>query len=327
MKLSIVATLYKSAGTIDEFYKRTMAAAEPLGYDIELILVNDGSPDASLDLALALHQADPKVTVIDLSRNFGHHKAMMTGLTYARGDLVFLIDSDLDEEPELLPIFHQRLLRGDCDVVYGFQEQRRGGPIEKITGELYYWLVKTLSDDVVPRNNITARLMTRDYVRTLIRHRDREFVIEQLWSSSGFRQVGIPVKKFSISPTTYSLRLRAEYLVKHISTSSTKLLYIIFYFGLMLSCTAAAVIFYFLVLYAISGITVSGFSSLIVSIWFFGGVTTSILGIQGIYLASILSESKRRPYTVVRKVHRIERGTNVYLGSSLETRRDATRIR
>jgi putative glycosyltransferase len=306
VKLSIVASLYKSAGTIDEFYRRAFAAAEPLGYEIEMILVNDGSPDDSLDLALALHQSDPRVTVVDLARNFGHHKAMMTGLAYATGDLVLLIDSDLDEEPELLTQFHERLLKGDCDVVYGFQERRRGGPIEKLTGEFYYWLVKMLSDDDIPRNHITARLMKRNYVRALARHRDRDFLMDQLLSAAGFKQVGLPVKKLSRSPSTYSLRVRAEYLVKHLATSSTKLLYVIFYLGLTLSGMAAAVILYFLFRYAVGGVSVSGYTSLILSIWFFGGLLTLILGVQGIYLASIFSESKRRPYTVVREVYRTE---------------------
>lgn len=331
MKLSIVTTLYKSAGTIKEFYRRVMTAAEPLGYEIELIMVNDGSPDASLDLALALQQNDPRLTVVDLSRNFGHHKALMTGLTYANGDLVFLIDSDLDEEPELLAAFHQRLLRDDCDVVYGFQEGRRGGPIEKITGGLYYWLLGTLSDDEIPRNLLTARLMKKDYVRALVRHRDREFLISQLWSASGFKQVGVPAKKLRKSKSTYSLRMRAEYFVKHLTTSSTKLLYIIFYFGLLTSGLAAAVILYFILRYAIVGIGVSGFTSLFVSIWFFGGLTTLILGVQGLYVANILAESKRRPYTVVRRVYSAERAAaaapNVVVSSLPGTRKDAGRTR
>jgi putative glycosyltransferase len=331
VKLSIVTTLYKSAGTIEEFHRRVMAAAEPLGYDIELIMVDDGSPDASLELALRLHQSDPRVTVVELARNFGHHKAMMTGLAQATGDLVFLIDSDLDEEPELLASFHQRLLQGDCDVVYGFQEGRRGGPIERLTGAIYYWLLDALSDDDIPRNILTARLMQKDYVRALVRHRDRAFLISQLWASSGFKQVGLPAKKLSRSKTTYSLRMRAEYFVKHLTTSSTKLLYIIFYLGLMLSGAAAAVIVYFVLRYAFVGIAVTGFTSLFVSIWFFGGLTTLILGIQGIYVANILSESKRRPYTVVREIHSAERArtatSRIILSSVPPARKDAGRIR
>jgi putative glycosyltransferase len=142
-----------------------MAAAAAHTNDVEMVMVNDGSPDASLDLALALHRTDPRVVVIDLARNFGHHKAMMTGLAHASGDLVFLIDSDLEEEPEDLAAFHERLAKGDCDVVYGVQERRRGGFVERATGALFFTLAQALSDQQIPRNNLAARLMTREYVR------------------------------------------------------------------------------------------------------------------------------------------------------------------
>src|SRR3954468_11917273 len=138
VKLSIVTTLYRSASTINEFYRRILAAAELITGDIELVLVNDGSPDNSLDLAVELHRTDARVVVVDLSRNFGHHKAMMTGLAHATGDLVLLIDSDLEEEPELLGYFHERFAKGDCDVVFGVQETRRGGLFERVTGALFF---------------------------------------------------------------------------------------------------------------------------------------------------------------------------------------------
>ena len=115
-----------------------MKAAEPITDDIELVIVNDGSPDDSLAVALALQRTDPRLVVVDLSRNFGHHKAMMTGLAHATGDLVFLIDSDLEEPPESLALFHQRFAQGDCDVVYGVQEARRGGLVERATGALLF---------------------------------------------------------------------------------------------------------------------------------------------------------------------------------------------
>jgi putative glycosyltransferase len=305
MKLSIVSTLYRSSATIDEFYRRAIAAAEGLSKNFELVLVNDGSPDDSRERALALHAADPRVVIVDLSRNYGHHKAMMTGLTHARGDLVFLIDSDLEEEPELLARFNERLAVGDCDVVYGVQERRRGGWFERISGGLYFSLLDALSDDKIPRNLMTVRLMTRDYVKALVQHRDREFIIAQLWSQSGFRQIGLPARKLSRSASTYSFRNRIEMAVKHITTTSTKLLYLIFYLGLIISCLAALTILYFVSRYLSAGIGVGGWTSLIVSVWFFGGLGTLILGVLAIYISNILSESKRRPYTVVRRIYRV----------------------
>ncbi|HEV7407065.1 MAG TPA: glycosyltransferase family 2 protein [Bradyrhizobium sp.] len=305
MKFSIVTTLYRSAASIDEFYRRAMQAAEAIADDVELVMVNDGSPDDSLDRALALHVKDPRVVVVDLARNFGHHKAIMTGLAHAAGDLVFLIDSDLEEQPEDLALFQQRFAQGDCDVVYGVQEVRRGGLIQRTTGALFFALLDALGDRPVPRNLVTARLMTRDYVRALVRHRDREFVLSDLWQVTGFRQQAIVVRKLSGSPSTYSLQHRIELAVKHVTTTSTKLLYFILYAGLSIFGLSVCVILYYLGRYFTSGIGVDGFTSQIVSIWFLGGLITLVLGILGIYIANIMAETKRRPYTIVRRVHRV----------------------
>ncbi len=127
MKLSIVTTLYKSAQSVEEFYRRAVAAGENLTDDFEIVIVDDGSPDNSLVIACALAAKDSRIRVIELSRNFGHHKALMTGLDHARGDLCFLIDSDLEEDPAILSEFFDKLRSSDVDVVYGFQSGRKGG--------------------------------------------------------------------------------------------------------------------------------------------------------------------------------------------------------
>jgi putative glycosyltransferase len=310
VKLSIVTTLYRSAASIDEFYSRAMNAAEAITDDIELVMVNDGSPDNSINRALALQRADPRVVVVDLARNFGHHKAMMTGLAHVTGEMVFLIDSDLEEQPEDLALFYQRFLQGDCDVVYGVQQARRGGLVERVTGALFFSLVAALSDHPLPRNLITSRLMTREYVNALVRHRDREFLIAHLWQVSGFRQQPIVVRKLSLSQSTYSLRQRIELAVKHVTTTSTRLLHLVLYVGLLIFGLSIGVILYFLGRYFTSGIGVDGFTSQIVSIWFLGGLITLILGILGIYIANIMAETKRRPYTIVRRIHRANVATD-----------------
>ncbi|SHM81325.1 glycosyltransferase family 2 protein [Bradyrhizobium lablabi] len=304
MKLSIVTTLYRSSATIEDFCRRALKSAQAIFSEVELVIVNDGSPDKSLELALGLHQHDSRIVVVDLSRNFGHYKAMMTGLSYATGELVFLIDSDLEERPEDLTLFYQRLMRGDSDVVYGVQQTRRGGVVERVGGAVFFALVDALGDRPLPRNLVTARLMTCDYVRALVRHRDREFVISDLWQITGFRQNEIVVEKLSTSPSTYSVWKRVDLALKHLTTASTRLLYLVFYTGLLIFMASIGIVGFFLLRYVTAGIGVSGFTSLIISIWFLGGLTTLILGILGIYMASILSETKRRPYTVVRRVHR-----------------------
>ncbi|MGE7470874.1 glycosyltransferase family 2 protein [Bosea sp. NPDC003192] len=304
MKLSIVTTLYRSEATVDEFYRRCMAAAAHCFSDVELIFVDDGSPDDSLARALTLAENDPRVVVIEFSRNFGHYRAMMAGLSAASGDYVFLLDSDLEEEPEWLGAYWDRLRRDNCDVVYGVQESRKGSWFEHVTGEFFYWLVDKLSEEKIPRNLVTARLMKRQYVRALLRHRDREFFIAQLWLLTGFRQQAISVKKLALSPTTYSIAQRTNMLVRYVTTTSTKLLYIILYTGCGIAGLSALAVFFTIGRYLWTGVAADGWSSIIVAICFFGGLTTLILGIIGIYVANIFSETKRRPYVIVRQVHR-----------------------
>src|SRR6266545_3593258 len=136
MKISVVTTLYQSAPYIHEFVNRTGAQLKKLTEDYDFVLVDDGSPDDSVGTALSLLQIEPRLKVIELSRNFGHHKAMMTGLEHAKGDLVFLIDSDLEEPPELLGTFFATLIKHDLDVVYGTQRARKGGVVERFVGRI-----------------------------------------------------------------------------------------------------------------------------------------------------------------------------------------------
>ena len=239
MKLSIVATLYQSAQYITEFHRRVSAAArECAGDDYEIVLVNDGSPDNSLDLAIELGKSNPHVVVVDLSRNFGHHKAMMTGLANATGARVFLIDSDLEEQPEWLLTFSSQMETEVSDVVYGIQARRRGGLVEKMTGGLFYRVFRLLTGIAQPNNIVTTRLMSRRYFDALLLHRERELNIGGLWIITGFKQCQQVVQKLSSSPTTYSLPKKFSHLVNAVTSFSSLPLVFTFYSGLFISVSA-----------------------------------------------------------------------------------------
>jgi putative glycosyltransferase len=303
MNLSIVATLYQSAAFLREFYTRSCAAAAKITSDFEIVLVNDGSPDNSLEIARALLQENPRVRVVDLSRNFGHHKAMMTGLIHSKGDLVFLLDSDLEEEPELLSQFFEVLEASGADVVYGVQEKRKGKLFERVSGSAYFKVFNAFSAYPIPVNHLTARLMTRRYVDALVRYQESEFVMSSLWALTGFKQVPISVRKHLKSTSSYGLRKKIAHLVNAITSSSNKPLVVIFYLGcliLLASSIAAMDLVYRKVAF---GILLEGWSSLIVSLWLLGGITIFCLGVIGIYLAKIFNEVKRRPYTIVRRIY------------------------
>jgi putative glycosyltransferase len=305
MKLSVVATLYRSSPYILEFHKRVSAVARELAGDsYEVVLVNDGSPDDSLEIAVALAQRDAHVTVIDLSRNFGHHKAMMTGLAHAHGERVFLIDSDLEEEPEWLASFARQMAEDGCDVVYGVQKSRRGGKVEQLSGQFFYQAFRLLTGIAQPDNIVTARLMSRRYVDALLQHRERELNIGGLWIITGFAQSQQVVSKLSSSPTTYSLSNKLSHLVNAVTSFSSLPLVFTFYSGLLISLTAMIYIIYLVLLYVFIASPPDGYTSIIASIWLFSGLIIFFIGIQGIYISKLFFEVKQRPYTIVRQVYR-----------------------
>ncbi|MDY0348437.1 MAG: glycosyltransferase family 2 protein [Tenuifilaceae bacterium] len=305
MKLSIVATLYQSAPYITEFYTRISTTAQTLvASDYEIIFVNDGSPDNSLDLVIALTEQDPRVLVVDLSRNFGHHKAMMTGLTYAKGERIFLIDTDLEEEPEWLLSFAEQMIKENVDVVYGVQERRKGKWMERWTGALFYKSFNLLTGLSLPENLVTARLMSQRYVKALLSHQEREIFIPGLWHITGFEQYPHSIQKKNSSETTYTFRKKLSLLVNAVTGFSNAPLIYIFYIGIAISGMTMLYITYLVAQWFLIAKPVSGWTSLIVSIWFFGGLIVSCLGIVGIYISKIFIETKQRPYTIVRNIYK-----------------------
>ncbi len=304
MKLSVVATLYQSAPHLREFCERVTKAAQNLvGGDYELVLVNDGSADLSLNLAIELAAADNHLVVVDLSRNFGHHKAMMAGLEHSRGDLVFLIDSDLEEDPAWLNDFSKLMTAEGADVVYGRQQRRKGSLFERWSGEIYYSVFNWLSNIDHPRNIVTVRLMTRRYVDALLLHQERELIISCLWVITGFKQSEIVVQKLSTSATTYRLSKKIAHAVSAVTSFSDMPLKIIFYFGISVFMGSMVYASYLTYYRLFLSRTVDGWTSVMVSVWVLGGLIISLIGVLGIYLAKIFSETKRRPLTIVRQVY------------------------
>jgi putative glycosyltransferase len=302
MKISVVSTLYKSSPYIAEFVARVRADLQKLTSDYEILLVDDGSPDDSLRTALEQRAGEPRLKVIELSRNFGHHKAMMTGLEHASGDVVFLIDVDLEEPPELLSAFHEKLSKENLDVVYGVQVSRKGGLTERVSGWIAWKLIDLMLPIQVPRNHSTVRLMTRDYVQALIRHKETKTAIGGLWVMTGFKQAAFPFKKGSRGTTSYTFRARLFALLDSITSFSEMPLYFVFYMGLTV-LFVSAVIATLLVLRKLSGQVLAGWVSTLFSVWFLGGLCIFSIGVVGLYIARIFVETKNRPYTIVRKIH------------------------
>jgi putative glycosyltransferase len=304
MKLSVVTTLYYSAAYLGEFYRRSLQAVLAITPDYEFVFVNDGSPDNSLEVVLSLRQQDPHIRIVDLSRNFGHHRAMMIGLNHTQGDLVFLIDCDLEEPPEALTILYQTLQAEQADVAFGVQTERQEPFFSSLTARLYYPLLNLISDVPITSHLLTARVMTKRYVNELIRHREQVFSIEGLWQNTGFKQTPVIVNK---SPhkgqSTYTFSRRVAMSVNAITAFSSKPLVFIAYLGFLILIPSSIAIVYMLLRYFALGGGVEGWASLIISIWFLSGLIIVLLGVIAIYLAVIFQEIKARPYAIIRQLY------------------------
>ena len=299
MKLSIVTTLYKSTLYIDEFYKRISHEARKITDDYEIIFVNDGSPDNSFELAFDLYSKDKHIKIVNLSRNFGHHKAIMAGLKNTSGEYIFLIDSDLEEEPELLGQFWSELNPiQDIDVIYGIQEKRKGNLFEKWSGKLFYTIMDKLIDDIkYPRDTLTSRLMTRKYVKNVIKYKESEYDLWSIFEFTGFKTKSLLCKKGYKKITTYTFGKKIDMAMHIIVSTSKKPLQLIFYMGMIISVFSFFYLIYLLISHFIFDIPM-GWTSVAVLLTFILGIVIFSIGILGIYISVIFLESKKRPIII-----------------------------
>ncbi len=302
LKLSIVTTLYNSAPYIDEFFERICAEAKKITEEFEIVFVDDGSPDDSLHKALHLVSIEPRVKVVELSRNFGHHKAMMTALEHAAGEIVLLIDVDLEEPPELLGEFYSKLLAEGWDVVYGYQEQRKGDFFERISGSFAWLLLDLLSPIKIPHNHSTVRLMKHRYTQALIHHKEHKTAIGGLWVQTGFKQTGVKFEKLSRPGSSYRFSSRLMALLDSITSFSERPLFFVFFLGTGIFCLSTVISVALFVRWC-SGHNLPGWISVMASVWVLGGLVILSIGILGLYISRIFIETKMRPYTIVREIH------------------------
>lgn len=305
-ELSIVTMLYRSEPYLREFHRRATAAGEALTPRFEVVYVDDGSPDSSAAVARGIAASDPRVVVVELSRNFGHHPAAVAGLAHARGRRVFILDVDLEEQPEWLAGFADQQESSGADVVFGVSRVRRGPFLRRVTGGAFWKLFNALSDVHVPENPCTVRIMSRRYVDALLQLPDRNLFLAGSYAWLGFRQEPRVVEKgIRKTASTYNWTRLIALFIDAITSFTSYPLRLIFGSGVAIAALAlvsgtALATYKFLRPEAIS----LGWSSIIVSIWFLGGVIISFLGVIGIYLAKVFNETKGRPIYLVKSVTR-----------------------
>jgi dolichol-phosphate mannosyltransferase len=297
--LSVVAPVYNEEGTIEEFYGRVRAALE--GIEFELVLVDDGSKDASPAILDRLAESDPRVRVVFLSRNFGHQTALTAGLDHARGEAVVMLDADLQDPPELVP----RMLdhwRAGCDVVYAVREQREGESRFKLaTARWFYKLFDKLAQVELEHNSGDFRLLDRQALDALLSMRERNRFLRGMTVWVGYTQAAVPYKRDPryAGETKYTLSKMLKFSLDAISSFSHRPLQLATLLGFLVS-TVAFVAIPVVVILRVLGSYLPGFSSITIAILLLGGIQLIAIGIIGEYVGRIYDEVKGRPLYLVR---------------------------
>lgn len=295
--LSVVVPAYNEQEVLPEFYRRICVVFDGLDMKCEVIFVNDGSTDRTLEVINGLYRCDARVSLVDLSRNFGKEIALAAGLDHADGDAVIVIDADLQDPPELIPelISHWR---AGYDVVYAQRVCRDGESIaKKTTAYLFYRLLQRVFQVKVPEDTGDFRLLSRRAVAAMRQLREQHRFMKGLFAWIGYPQMPVPYRRdprFAGSSKWDYWKLW-NFALEGITSFSCGPLKVATYIGLLTAFGAFGYGFYMMIRTLLFGNPVPGYPSLVVIILFLGGVQLLSIGIIGEYLARMFDESKHRP--------------------------------
>ena len=302
--LSIVTPAYNEAENLGEFYSRVINATDNLNLEIEIIYINDGSQDSTIDIITKQRQIDNRITIIDLSRNFGKEIALTAGLDYSSGDAVIVIDADLQDPPELIPKLVEKWREG-YDVVNAKRIKRKGESLlKKVMSYIYYRLLFYLSDINVPRDTGDFRLLNKNALDALLKLREKHRYMKGLFVWVGFKQKEIEYERearfrgktkwgfFSLFNLAFDGLTSFSIMPLRLASTIGFLSALIgFFYG-------AVIVFKTLFFHE----PVAGFTSLVVLVTFFGGIQLLSIGIIGEYIGRIFNETKNRPLYVVKNI-------------------------
>jgi dolichol-phosphate mannosyltransferase len=310
-KLAIVAPCYNEEAGLPEFVRRVKEVVAKLGCTYEIVLVNDGSRDRTLPVALDLASRDPLIKVVNLLRNFGHQAAVTAGLDVAEGDAVVLIDSDLQDPPEVIADMVAAWRQG-ADAAYGQRRSREGETAFKLfTAKLFYRILRSLTKSDIPADTGDFRLMDRRVVDVLRSMRERHRFIRGMVSWVGGSQVAVPYDRKArfAGETKYPFRKMAAFAVDAITSFSVVPLRLVTWLALsVIGLTIIAAVGVVLVKLIDPHYFIPGYPSIIITIVFFGGVQLLALGIIGEYLGRMYEASKARPLYIVEQVYAVRDG-------------------
>ena len=304
-KISVVIPMYYEEKVVTECYNRLKNVLEKLNnYDYELIFVNDGSQDNTLNLLEEIATQNKKVKVISFSRNFGHQAAVTAGLKFITGDAIVIIDADLQDPPERIPEM-LKLWENGYEVIYGKRKSRKGESAFKLlTAKMFYTTLSALSNVEIPKDTGDFRLVDRKVVDVVNQLPEHNKFLRGLFSWVGYKQTPFEYERQErfAGKTKYPLKKMLKLASDGIISFSTKPLKIVGYIGILSILLSIAILIYSLISFAfkLNDLT-AGWTSIMVTVTFFAGIQLISVWIMSEYVGRIYDETKKRPEYIIDK--------------------------
>ena len=302
--ISIVIPVFNEDSNIHELYRRLGKVVMTLDDSYEVIFVDDGSKDRTLDLLKEICDKDKQVKVVSFSRNFGHQIAITAGMEYASGDAVIVMDADLQHPPEVIPQLLTQWEKG-FEVVSTIREDVKDiGPFKKLTASLFYKILNRISDTAIQENAADFRLVDRKVITALQTINERGRFVRGLISWVGFNQTFIKfvADERYAGTTKYSFKKMLKFALDGITTFSTLPLRIATHLGIIATIIPLPYAIHAIYLRLFTNRAVAGWASILVAVVFLGGVQLITIGIIGEYIARIYDEVKGRPLYIIREM-------------------------
>lgn len=309
-KISLVIPMYYEEKVVEECYKRVKKSLKGINqYESEIIFINDGSKDKTLDILQNIANQDKTVKIISFSRNFGHQAAVTAGLKHVTGDAIVIIDADLQDPPELIPEMIKLWEKGN-EVIYGKRKSRKGESAFKLfTAKMFYKTLNALSDVEIPKDTGDFRLVDRKVVDTINKMPEHNKFLRGLFSWVGYKQMPFEYEREErfAGKTKYPLGKMLKLALDGIISFSTKPLKLLGGLGIISIFISIFILIYALISYAFKLNNLSaGWTSIMVTVTFFAGVQLVSLWIMSEYIGRIYDETKQRPQYIIDKKINIE---------------------
>ncbi len=304
-EISVVIPIFEEEENISRLYSRLTAVLKSKGTDYEIVFVDDGSRDSSLKTLYTLSDQDPRMAIVELSRNFGHQVAISAGIDHARGKAVIVMDADLQDPPEVLPQFIEKWQEGH-DVVYAIRKRRKEGWAKRLAYTAFYRLLNRTANIEIPLDAGDFCIMDRKVVDLLMSMPERNRFVRGIRSWVGLDQVGLAYDRQAREGgrSRYTFLRLVHLALDGLISFSYLPLRVIAILGTGISLFSLIMAVFYAGERLLVGLNPPGFATLTVAIFFFAGVQLITMGVIGEYVGRIFEEVKRRPLYVVRRVTR-----------------------